>query len=151
MDDLTRRVMQMLCDGINPALLLSVLSEVPMALSGATPDTRKATLARAASFVAVGCATIAVPVVLAEIGKHYVIWAGHPGFPSGHTTFSAAASAAIVAYRGAWWLLLAVPATGAMMVSLVYLKHHDLLEVLGVLVLGAGLAWAITRGCAIPR
>ena len=150
-DDLTHRVMQMLCNGINPALLLSVLSEVPMALSGAMPDTRTTVLRRAVRFAVVGCVAIAVPVTLAELGKHYVIWAGHPGFPSGHATFAASASAASVAHRGNIWLMIAVPCTVLMAVSLVYLKHHDVPEVLGGLVLGVTLGAAIVRGSATLR
>jgi len=83
--------------------------------------------------------------VLAELGKHHEIWQGHPGFPSGHTTFAASASAAIVVYRGNYWLIVAVPLTIAMMVSLVYLRHHNVPEVLGGLVLGAGLGAVLAR------
>ena len=146
MDERTIRfILQMCTDGINPALLFSVFSEVPLALSSATPQTRPASLACALRFCVVGCAAIVVPVVLAELGKKYQIWDGHPGFPSGHTTFAASASAVIVAYRRKHWLLLCAPATAVMMYSLVYLGHHEVPEVFGGLVLGVGLAALIMR------
>lgn len=134
----------MLADGINPALLLSILSELPVALSSVERE-RPARLRRAVRFMIAGCVAVAVPVVLAELGKHGEIWRGHPGFPSGHTTFAAAASAAIVVHRGNYWLVVAVPLTALMMASLVYLRHHNLPEVLGGLVLGVGLGTVLTR------
>lgn len=148
---IVRQLLQMCADGIVPALLFSVLSEVPLALSSATPETRNASLKRALRFCVAGCVAIAVPVVLAELGKKHEIWTGHPGFPSGHTTFTASASAAIVAYRGKHWLLICAPATALMMYSLVYLGHHEVPEVVGGLVLGVGLATLITRALLRPN
>ncbi|MBC8139691.1 MAG: phosphatase PAP2 family protein [Fibrella sp.] len=145
-----RTILQLCADSIAPALLFSVFSEVPIALSSATSQTRNATLGRALRFCVVGCVAIAVPVVLAELGKKYEIWHGHPGFPSGHTTFAASASAVIVTYRGKHWLLLCAPATVVMMCSLVLLRYHTPVEVLGGLVLGAVLATLITRSL-MPR
>ncbi len=144
MSSLAQSLAQTLADGINPALLLSILSDIPIALSSPEPD-RALRLRRAVRFVVAGCIAVAVPVVLAELGKHHEIWHGHPGFPSGHTTFAASASAAIVVYRGNYWLIVAVPLTLAMMTSLVYLQHHNVPEVLGGLVLGAGLGAILTR------
>lgn len=138
-------VFQMCADGINPALLLSVFSEVPLALSTATPATRNAAVSRALRFCVAGCVAIAVPVVLAELGKKHEVWSGHPGFPSGHTTFAAATSAVIVAYRGRYWLILCGPATIVMMYALVYLRHHEPPEVFGGLILGVGLASLVMR------
>lgn len=136
MDDRALRwVLQMCADGINPALLFSVLSEIPFALSSATPQTRHAALGRAVRFCIAGCVAIAVPVVLAELGKKHEVWNGHPGFPSGHATFAASASAVIIAYRGRHWLLLCTPVTAAMLYSLVYLGHHEMPEVIGGLML----------------
>ncbi len=137
--------MRMCADGIGPALLFSVLSEVPLAVQSSPPGTRLAALVRAGRFCVAGLIAIAVPVVLAELGKQHVVWNGHPGFPSGHTTFTAAASAAIVTYRGKQWLVICAPATVLMMIALVYLRHHDPPEVFGGLVLGATLATLITR------
>ncbi|MBC8140232.1 MAG: phosphatase PAP2 family protein [Armatimonadetes bacterium] len=149
MSNAVARIAQMLADGINPALLLSILSELPVALSSAESD-RALRLRRAVRFAVAGCVAVAVPVVLAELGKRYEVWGGHPGFPSGHTTFAASASAVIVAYRGNYWLIVAVPLTVLMMASLVYLRHHNIPEVLGGLVLGAGLGAILMRALSPP-
>jgi membrane-associated phospholipid phosphatase len=34
--------------------------------------------------------TSAIAALLAEMGKHYQVWPGHPGFPSGHTALTVA-------------------------------------------------------------
>jgi membrane-associated phospholipid phosphatase len=34
--------------------------------------------------------TSALAALLAEMGKHYQVWPGHPGFPSGHTALTVA-------------------------------------------------------------
>jgi len=144
-------VMDMLVNGINPVLFVVILMGVLSALSSATPATRAASLRRALWLCAVGCVAIAVPVVFAEVGKRYVVWQGHSGFPSGHTTFAASASAVIVAYRGKPWLLLAVPATALMMFALVYLRYHETGDVFGGLLLGAGVGALMTRLLVRPR
>jgi membrane-associated phospholipid phosphatase len=34
--------------------------------------------------------TSGIAALLAEMGKHYQVWPGHPGFPSGHTALTVA-------------------------------------------------------------
>ena len=56
MDERTIRwILQMCADGINPALLFSVLSELPLALSSATPQSRSVSVGRAVRFCVAGC------------------------------------------------------------------------------------------------
>lgn len=137
-----------LTDSLNPALMVLIVSEIPQALSStvaAPPAERRAALARAARFCLIAVVAVAVPVFLAEKGKAYQVWHGHPGFPSGHTTFSTAAGAAIAAHRGRWWLVLLVPITVLMMVALVKMHNHTPIEVMGGALLGGVLGTVISR------
>jgi membrane-associated phospholipid phosphatase len=149
-DSTTYWFMRACCDGINPALLALVFAAVPAALTGAQGPERAVRLGRAIRFCGAGVFAIAVPVILAELGKTHQVWNGHPGFPSGHTTFAISASMAICLYRGPWWWLLCAPMTATMMVSLVYLRHHNPPEVFGGLVLGGAVA-AVIMSILMPR
>ena len=133
-----------LTEGINVACIVMILSELPAALS-VPREQRSAALAKALRFILVTLIAMAVPIFLAETSKENEFWPGHPGFPSGHTTFTASACAAIAVYRGSWWWLLGIPLTLLMMVSLVIRHYHNPPEVFGGMVLGIGLSTVITR------
>jgi membrane-associated phospholipid phosphatase len=50
------------------------------------------------------------PPLLAEMGKHYQVWPGHPGFPSGHTALTVAlsicATKTIIPTGATYWVVL---------------------------------------------
>jgi len=85
---------------------------------------------------------IAIAVVLAEMGKRYEVWPGHPSFPSGHTTFATAAAVALVCRRGRRWAPLALAAVLLMGTALVIGHYHTIADIIG----GIALAVTITGG-----
>lgn len=91
---------------------------------------------------------IGVAVALAEWGKARMVWAGHPGFPSGHETFAAAAATCLVCHDRRW-AALAVPAVTLMAWALVTAGYHTPADIGGALVLGPTVTvachWALGR------
>ena len=85
-------------------------------------------------------AGIGLAVVLAESGKRYEVWPGHPGFPSGHETLALAAATCLVVCDRRW-LWVAVPLTLAQAVLLVVAHFHQPPEVAGALLIGPPVAW----------
>lgn len=83
--------------------------------------------------------------VLAQLGKSQEVWPGHPGFPSGHAAFSAAATVCLIQLRGKRWAWLAVPQLPAMVWGLLASRAHTWPEILGGLVLGGVLAVVLLR------
>lgn len=95
-------------------------------------------------FHAASALAIGVTVALAELGKARVVWPGHPGFPSGHETFAAAAATCLVC-RDPRWAALAVPAVAALGWALVASHYHTPEDITGALVLGPPVALACHR------
>ena len=121
---------EFLAESVNP-FLLGVL--VPLPWVGA----RKGGPWRFYAACGLG---IGVAVTLAELGKARVVWAGHPGFPSGHETFAAAAATCLVCWDRRWaWL--AVPTVAAMGWALVESHYHTPEDIAGAVVLGPTVAW----------
>lgn len=135
-DEVTRQVAEFVADSVNP-FLLGVLLPAPFV------GARRAAPWRFYGACALG---IGVAVGLAEVGKAREVWAGHPGFPSGHAAFAAAA-ATCLACRDRRWLAVGLPAVGLMAWALVGARFHTPSDVVGALALGpavAGACYALT-------
>jgi membrane-associated phospholipid phosphatase len=130
-------VADFLSSSINPALALLILEE-PLLDQRAAREPWPIFWVRSA-------AAIGVAVTLAELGKHYEVWNGHPLFPSGHTTVATAAAACLVLRRGPRWLWIGVPAVVVMAVSLVHGRWHTTIEVVGGFALAVLITLAVFR------
>jgi membrane-associated phospholipid phosphatase len=92
-------------------------------------------------------------VLLAEAGKKWQVWPGHPWFPSGHEAFAASAAACLVLLYGRAWLTAALPAAGLMGWALVAAGYHAVPDVLAAAVYGplaAALLLRLTGGPVRP-
>ena len=76
-----------------------------------------------------------VGVALAESGKRWEVWAGHPGFPSGHETLALAAATSL-ACRDRRWLAAGVPLAALQAWALITGHFHTPEDVTGALVTG---------------
>ncbi len=74
-------------------------------------------------------------VALAEGGKRWQVWPGHPAFPSGHETLCLAAATCLVA-RDRRWLGLGLPLSALQAWALVRGHFHTPVEVAGALLTG---------------
>ena len=77
---------------------------------------------------------LALAVALAESGKHFQVWPGHPGFPSGHETFglSVATSLGVLDRR---WLGVALPLAALLAWALVAAHFHTPEDIAGAILL----------------
>jgi membrane-associated phospholipid phosphatase len=135
-------------DAINPIFIALILEE-PLLNDRAPGES----LRRGLRFWLRAVLCISVAVVLAEAGKKYQVWNGHPNFPSGHTTFATSAAASLVLQRGRRWFWLVVPLAVLMGISLAYAGWHTPDEVLAGWVLGAivpPLLWKLIGRSGIP-
>ncbi len=82
---------------------------------------------------------IGLAVLLAEGGKRWEVWPGHPSFPSGHETFCLAAMTCL-AVRDLRWLGLGLPLSVLMAWALVAAHFHTPVDVAGALLTGPGPA-----------
>ena len=82
---------------------------------------------------------IGLAVILAESGKYFEVWPGHPSFPSGHETFGLAAAVSLVVWDMRW-LWLAVPFIVLLSWALVAAQYHHPLDVAGAWLLGPPFA-----------
>ncbi|MES2462939.1 MAG: phosphatase PAP2 family protein [Armatimonadota bacterium] len=94
---------------------------------------------------------VGIAVALAETGKHYEVWSGHPLFPSGHATLATAAATCLVLHRGPRWLWVSAPCVLLMGCSLIYGRWHSPDEVLGGCALAVLITLAIFRGARSAR
>ena len=78
---------------------------------------------------------IGIAVILAESGKHWVVWPGRPTFPSGHETLALAAGTCLVLRRPRW-LLFVLPLVAFQGWALVAGHFHRPVDVAGALVTG---------------
>lgn len=120
------------CNAINPLLILLI------ALERGGPR-------RAWPFWLRWAVALVVAVSLAELGKKFQVWPGHGGFPSGHTTFAATCSTALVLRRGVRWLVPGAILTGLMMASLVIAGWHTIADTLGAVALAVLIATLVWR------
>lgn len=85
-------------------------------------------------FLAACVIGVCVAVGLAELGKDFLLYPDHGGFPSGHETFAVATLTCLV-WLDRRWLVFAVPAAIVMGVSLVMARFHMPIDVVGAAVL----------------
>lgn len=78
---------------------------------------------------------VGLAVGLAESGKRWEVWPGHPSFPSGHETFCLAAMTCLVV-RDPRWLALGLPLSLVMAWALIAAGFHTPIEVAGALLTG---------------
>ena len=133
----------LICNVVNPILLVMILEE-PLIAEGEG----RGKCWRVLCFWGKAVLGIAIAVILAELGKAFEVWAGHPRFPSGHTTFAVSAATCLILRRGTRWAFLVVPLAVLMMSSLPYANYHTWDEVAGGTVLGVTiplLVWRFTR------
>lgn len=78
---------------------------------------------------------IGVGVALAESGKKWEVWAGHPSFPSGHETLALAAATSL-ACRDWRWLAVGVPLAALQAWALITGHFHSPEDVTGALATG---------------
>ena len=135
-------IANILSDALN-LVLLFLIGQEPLLLPAAMTSGER--FRRSAVLYARTALAIALPVILAELGKKYQVWPGRPGFPSGHATFAASAAMALVLHRGKAWIILALPLTLIVGVSLVYAGWHSPVEVSGGIILGASLSLLVWR------
>ena len=124
---------RLLSNGINPLLFLLL---VAAPLLDRRRRNQPAQELRTRRWIAASVVGIAMTVVLAELGKHFQVWTGHPEFPSGHGSFAAAATAALIA-RDWRWALVAVPLALTIGWALVGAGYHEPIEVIGGMALGS--------------
>ena len=79
--------------------------------------------------------SIGLAVILAEGGKRWEVWPGHPSFPSGHETFCLAAMTCL-AVRDVRWLGVGLPLSALMAWALVAAQFHTPVDVAGALLTG---------------
>ena len=84
--------------------------------------------------------SIGLAVAVAESGKRFEVWSGHPGFPSGHESFALAAVVSL-AIRDWRWLILGFPAALLLSWALVDAHYHVPMDVVG--------AWLLAPPCAL--
>ena len=78
---------------------------------------------------------IGIAVVLAESGKHFMVWPGRPTFPSGHETLALAAGTCLVLRRPRN-LVFVLPLAAFQGWALVAGHFHRPIDVAGALVTG---------------
>lgn len=77
---------------------------------------------------------IGAAVIIAEAGKYFVVWAGHPSFPSGHESFAVSSGACLVA-ADRRWLWAVIPICLLMAWALVGAGYHHPIDVAGAALL----------------
>lgn len=120
---------KLVADSVNPLSMLLILS-APFV----TP--RRATRWEYWGRCVLG---VGLAVILAESGKRWEVWPGHPSFPSGHETFCLAAVTCLAA-RDLRWLAVGLPLSLVMAWALVAAGFHTPVEVAGALLSGPGPA-----------
>ncbi len=125
MPDLTPILAPIFADAINPILVILLLGAPFYTLRPAGPW----------AFWARTALSIGLAVILAESGKHFEIWRGHPSFPSGHETFGLAAAVSLVLWDSRWFWLTA-PLILLLSWGLVGAHYHQPVDIAGACLLG---------------
>ena len=116
------------------SFLTNAINAVLLLLVAAAPFiTRRSS--GALNFWARSLVGIGAGVALAESGKRWEVWAGHPGFPSGHETLALAA-ATCLACQDRRWLAAGVPLAALQAWALITGHFHTPEDVTGGLVTG---------------
>lgn len=89
-------------------------------------------------------ASLLISVILAEIGKRYVIWPHDPTFPSGHETFASSVAASVCA-RDYRWLPICIAACIMLGWAMVMLHAHSPFELTAGTLLGSATTACIMR------
>ena len=121
---------EIIATALNPTLTL-LLAGAPFYTPRPTP---------AWEFWARSVLSIGLAVVLAESGKRFEVWPGHPSFPSGHESFALAAVVSLTV-RDRRWLALGLPLALLMSWALVDAHFHTPVDVAG--------AWFLAPPCAL--
>jgi membrane-associated phospholipid phosphatase len=87
---------------------------------------------------------IGAAVILAESGKYFVVWPGHPSFPSGHESFAISASVGLAA-ADRRWLWAVIPICLLMAWSLVSAGYHHPIDVAGAAIIAPWPPLAVFR------
>jgi len=119
-------MLSLLTNAIN-ALLVLCVAAAPL-----LPPQRKT---QAGGFWLRSLLGIGLGVILAEGGKHFSVWPGHPTFPSGHETLVLAAGTCL-AVRNPRWLLLALPLAAVQAWALITGHFHQPVDVAGATLTG---------------
>lgn len=135
MPDDTRLVAQFLADVINPILVGLLAASGLRACRQEYGSILRCALG------------IVVAVLVAETGKRYQVWHGHPAFPSGHETLAVACATALL-IRSRRWAAVVVPLSAAIGWALVRAGHHTPIEVIAGAATGAAF---VTGFSAFPR
>ena len=123
----------------NPLLALFLLIAPLITSSPGTPRKPRCWEFWGRSLLGLGLA-----VALAEGGKHFQVWPGHPSFPSGHETFGLCAATSL-ALRNVRWLILVLPLTVLLAWALVDAHFHQPIDVAGALLVGPPCAVLFQR------
>jgi membrane-associated phospholipid phosphatase len=130
---------QFLSNAINPALTFLSLTAPWIDRRWNSSTTRRL---RTIPWMLASVAGIGLTVILAESGKHFSVWPGHPNFPSGHESFAASAATCLIV-RDRRWAWVAVPLALTIGGALVAAGYHRPIEVVGGMILGAVVAGSI--------
>ena len=132
----TPRVFAFLTNAVNTLLLLLAAAAPLLPTKDVTKtDTNKAPSAW--TYWLRSGLGVSIAVILAESGKHFVIWPGRPTFPSGHETLALAAGTCLV-LRHPRGLALVLPLTVFQAWALVAGHFHQPVDVAGALITGIG-------------
>ena len=93
---------------------------------------------------------LGLAVAVAEGGKHFQVWPGHAGFPSGHETYGLCVATNLVVWDRRW-LALSLPLTMLLAVALVAARFHRPVDIAGAVLAGPSCAllcqfWRRRRG-----
>ncbi len=87
---------------------------------------------------------LGLAVTLAEGGKHFEVWPGHPSFPSGHETFGLCVATSLI-FRDSRWLVVVLPLTALLAWALVAAHFHRPVDVAGSVLVGPPCAVLFQR------
>jgi len=73
---------------------------------------------------------LVVATFLAHVNRIFHLWPSHLLFPSGHTTFCLGLSLSLAMLRP-WTLFATLPLVVVLAVSMVYMKYHTTLDIVG--------------------